>query len=515
MTAGASPDSPRQGPAPGRRWHARLLPLLGLAALLPLGLADLPPLVDYPNHLARDYVLAHLDGSEILPIYYRPDWALLPNLAMDAAIVPLARWLPIDLAGKLFLALTLAITAAGVLALSRVLHGRVQWPAYLVFFFLYHRLILWGYLNFSFGIGLALCAFALWLAWRDRSPGLRLALFTALALVLLLSHLFAFGVYLLCVGGHQLGQSLQAGRRNLGEWALILPQAALPLALLLLLSPTAEKSGAIRYGTLAQKFTSAFHVVNNYHRPLDALTFLAIAGFIGFGLQRRWLGLSAAVVPPLLLGGLLQLCMPETLFGSQTADSRLPIALWLLLAAGLRVEAAAGPGGRAALLGFALLLAARYAVIAGAWHDANGVYAEYLAAFREIPLGARLLAVVALPRDPSFHHPPVNFIASRAVIAKSTFDPFLFAEPGHQPLAFTEGYRALAQATPGPIVYYDEKARRGGLTLPEADHPLRPEILRQYDYLLLTGGSIFRDLDTRALRPAFIGPNFVLYRIVP
>jgi hypothetical protein len=501
-----------------RSIHAVLLPLLGLAALLPLLLADIPPLVDYLNHIARDYVLAHIDESEILPIYYRPDWSLLPNLAMDLAIVPLARIMPIDLAGKLFIAAIFIMTAAGVFSLSRALHGKVEWPAYLVFLFLYHRLILWGYLNFSFGIGLALLAFALWLRFKEKPWGLRFIIFTALAITLLLCHLFAFAVYLLFIGGYQLGQTLmdwrrESLRRDFGEWALIFLHVALPVLLFLVFSPTAGKSDEIRFGSFLQKFTPAFHVVNNYNRPFDYATFLMIAGFIGLGLWKKWLELSAAVITPLILGALVQLAIPETLFGSQTADSRLPIALWMLLAAGLKTKPLSPRLAIPLLMGFVALALARFSIIAVEWQRANPVYEEYLAAFQKVHPGARMLSVVALPRNPSFHHPPVNFVASLAVIRKSTFDPFMFADRGHQPLAFTESYLGVSKNTPGPVVYYNDEALSAGRTLKDWENPFREEILRQYDYLLLIDGRIFPNLALDRVQTIFTGRNFVLYRI--
>lgn len=503
---------------PGTNLHALLLPLLGLAALLPLLLADIPPLLDYLNHIARDYVLAHVDESEILPIYYRPAWSFLPNLAMDLFVVPLARIMPVDAAGKLFIGATLLVAAAGVLSLSKVLHGRIEWPAYLVFFFLYHRLMLWGYLNFSFGIGLALLAFALWLSIRNQSWILRCAVFTGLGMALMVCHLFAFAVYLLFIGGYQIGQTIQYRhggflRGGLREWSLILLLAVIPLTLFVLLSPTAGKSGEIRYGSILQKLTSAFHVVNNYYRPLDIATFFAIAGFIAFGLWKKWLILSEAVMAPLILGGFVQLGMPETLFGSQTADSRLPIALWMLLAAGLKINPVARREVNPLLLGFLALLIARFGVIAAEWQSSNKVYSEYLTAFQKVPQGARLLSAVALPRNPSFHHPPVNFIASRAVIGKSTFDPFMFADRGHQPLAYAEGYRTLSESTPGPVIYYGEETRRAGRTLEDFENPFRDEILHHYDYFLVIHGRILQNLSLNRLQPVYTGSNFVLYRI--
>jgi hypothetical protein len=507
-------------PTIGKSVRISALLLLGGAALLPLWLADIPPLVDYLNHIARDYVLAHFGESEIFPRYYRPEWAFLPNLAMDLAIVPLARIMPIDAAGKLFLAAVFLLTVTGVFALSFALHGRIELPAYLVFLFLYHRLLLWGYLNFSFGIALALLAFALWLLMREKPGPLRFLVFTSIAVALLLCHLFAFAAYLLFVGGYQIGRTLkdwrmESARRDAREWLLILLHAAVPLILFLLLSPTAGKSGEIRYGSFAQKLTSAFHVVNNYNRGLDYATFFMLAGFIGLGLWKKWLKLAEPVLFPLFFGGLLQLAMPETLFGSQTADSRLPIVLWMLLAAGLKMNPAVNSRiAKPILLGFFVLMTARFSVIAVEWRRANAVYGEYLAAFDKIKPGAKVLSVVPLPRNPSFHHPPVNFIASRAVIGKSAFDPFMFADYGHQPIGFTEPYLELSRATPGPVVYYTEEAlAAGGRRLEDWENPFREEVFRQYDYLLLVNGKIFPDITLNHIQPIYLGSNFVLYRI--
>ncbi|CAL1240816.1 hypothetical protein [Candidatus Methylocalor cossyra] len=498
--------------------HFPLLLLLSTLALLPLLLADIPPLVDYLNHIARDYILAHYRESEILPKYYRPDWAFLPNLAMDLVIVPMAELIPIDLAGKLFLAATLLLNVAGVFLLSRTLHGRIELPAYLVFFFLYHRLLLWGYLNFSFGLGLALLGFALWLRLRARPVTLRLAVFGALATVLLLCHLFAFAVYVLFVGGYQLGATFSEWRhgafwRDRREWLLIIGQVAIPLLLFLTLSPTTDNAGAIRYGTFLQKLTSAFHVVNNYSRPLDYATFFALLGLIALGWWKRWLELARPVLWPLALGALVQLAMPETLFGSQTADSRLPIALWMLLAAGLKLKAAPRPLARPLLLGLLTLALARLLVVGVEWRRANSTYREYLSAFDKITPGARMLSVIPLPRHPSFHHPPVNFIGCQAIIRKSVFDPFLFADHGHQPIRFTEPYLELAKVTPGPVIYYDQSALTKGRKLKPEENPFRPEILHNYDYLLVLDEPLLPDFQHQGVRPIHTGNRFVLYQI--
>jgi hypothetical protein len=494
--------------------------LLTAAALLPLLLADIPPLVDYLNHIARDYILAHYDESASYRQYYRPAWAFLPNLAMDLWVVPLAKIISVDLAGKLFIGAILILTVAGVFFLSKTLHGQIEIPALLVFFLVYHRLLLWGYLNFSFGIALALLGFSLWLRLRDSPGWLRLAVFGGFGTLVLLCHLFAFGVYLLLIGGHHLGRSVATGprgfgRRGIREWLVVALVAAIPAALFLALSPTVGKSGEIRFGTLLGKLTPAFHVVNHYHRGLDYATFFLLAGAIALGLWRGRLSLARPVWWPLGLGAALQLAMPETLFGSQTADARLPVVLWLLLAAGLRLHGVEVRRWRPVLLGFLALALVRLGIVAYEWQRANAVYREYLAAFEAIEPGARLLSAIALPRHPSFHHPPLTFIASRAVIARATFDPFLFADLGHQPLNFAEPYRTLAKLTPGPVVYYPENSSNQALKLADWQNPFRDEVLRHYDYLLLIEPRRFGGWVPARLETVSAGTNFRLYRIPP
>src|SRR5579862_9421710 len=71
--------------------------LVLVLASIPLFSTVLPPLLDYPNHLARFWLLA--TGGDI---YYAVQWAPLPNLAGDIVVPLLARAMPLALAGRLF-----------------------------------------------------------------------------------------------------------------------------------------------------------------------------------------------------------------------------------------------------------------------------------------------------------------------------------------------------------------------------------------------------------------------------
>ena len=75
------------------------------AILIPIWIVDYPGMVNYANHLARCYILAHYHDNPFWQQLFYLDYTPLPNLAMDAFVAPLAKLLPILLCGKLFLSL--------------------------------------------------------------------------------------------------------------------------------------------------------------------------------------------------------------------------------------------------------------------------------------------------------------------------------------------------------------------------------------------------------------------------
>src|ERR1700683_3485584 len=77
-------------PRPHRSWRlpvvlAFYLVVLGLLAV-PIMSVLVPPLADYPNHLARMHILAAYAGSSALQANYVAAWELSPYLAIDLTI---------------------------------------------------------------------------------------------------------------------------------------------------------------------------------------------------------------------------------------------------------------------------------------------------------------------------------------------------------------------------------------------------------------------------------------------
>src|SRR5271169_6573015 len=197
--------------------------ILATMLLLPIWIVAFPPLLDYPNHLARAFVLAHLNDSHFsFRQFYRSDWGAYPYLGMDASLAVLGRLFPIETAGRVYLSLcALALPASTWFFLRQAQPGAEAaslWSlliAYNVFF-------LEGFLNFDLSLAVGFLALGLWLRWLAKPGSGRwieaLVAFTALYF----THLLGFGIAGLIVVAY-----LALSRRNIRDWlwsgALALP----------------------------------------------------------------------------------------------------------------------------------------------------------------------------------------------------------------------------------------------------------------------------------------------------
>lgn len=485
----------------GRRFAFGFLIALALSSI-PLFSTILPPLLDYPNHLARMSLLAAA-GDPGLAGYYRVDWAPLPDLAMDVIVPALSRALPLERAGTLFIVMIFALLAGGTAWLNRVLHGGWRWWPLAAFLLLYSRTLLWGFLNYLFGLGLALGALALWLQ-LERRPVWRVAASSAAALAVYLSHLSAFGVYALALLG------IEAAALA----ALALQQAWRPLArrlaaagiqflvpALLLIFWRHGGSGPLAFN-LARKPDLLFSIFDNYDRRFDVLCFaLFLLLLIGLAATRR-LGLAPVLRLPLALVTLGYLMMPSQLFGASGADHRLPVALFLLLIAGSAPSWPSRHAEQAAGLALALVFLLRLGAVERVWLRADQTYRDDLAALDLLPDGATL-ALAAPPRTVQAGGIPTLHLPVLAIARRHAFVPTLFAYAGQQPVALTAAGTTLATQD-------DTAALWTALTEPGGTPPAA---LKSYDFVVLLDTAPFAVPAQDCLAPVRLNPDFQLFAI--
>jgi hypothetical protein len=418
--------------------------------------------------------------------------------------------MPLVWAGKAFVLTTLLLLAGGTAVLHRVLFGAWSaWPC-LAFLLLYSRILLWGFLNYLFGLGLALCAVAGWIALRRRPPALRLAVGAVAALALFFAHLLAFGLYGVLVMGYEAGEAL---RRRLG-WrraagALALAGAAfVPALVILFVAAPGAIGGAVRYGQPLRKLDLMFSVFDNYNRPFDVACFVAVALALIFLFVRRWLRLAPAITGPLALLLVVYLAMPSQLATASGADHRIPLLLSLVLVAGSNWAVPRARARRLVLVAALALLAVRLGIVTAVWRESDRLYASLLPALDGLPAGSRV-AVAYPPEALNSEATPLAHFPTLAVIRRDAFVPTLFAYATQQPVALRPEYRALAdRLTPerlwaglvaaAPPLDDGERAALGG-----------------YDYVAVVGRHPFHRPAQPWLAGVFVAPRFALLRVAP
>jgi hypothetical protein len=442
-------------PAGYGRWTVALgYLLLSAMALYPLFSVTVPPLVDYPNHLARMHILATMADAPLLQERYAVEWAVLPNLAMDLVVPPLTAFMSVYDAGRVFVAATLLLIVAGTLALHRAVHGHVGlWPA-AVYLFLYNHVLAWGFLNYLFGVGVFLLALAGWIASERWPAWARLALSSAASTALFFCHLFAFGAYGLTIVAYELGRSFRRhgdpqarGARN---WAMALGQFVVPGVLWLIsqgntgISP--GTSGQTFYGPLLAKLRALLSPTLFHWQPLDFLIFGFVCVVLMACLFGRTLRFAPALRLPLVVLGIAAVAMPTWLFNVAAVDFRLPVLLVCLLLAGTRIESRNREAMTVVATMAVVLFAARVWTMAETWRGYDQQFAEFREASQKIDEGARLL-IARQPGKFSLNGRAVfpraySHLPALAVIDRSVFLPSLFTGP-QQPIRASSAYASI------------------------------------------------------------------------
>jgi hypothetical protein len=494
---------------------AALFTAVLVAVAIPVATYPLPPLSDYINHLATAHVIDAIARDSDLSRFYRIEWAAIPDLMMDLTVPVLHRFMSIYLAGQIFTVSIFAVILSGMLVLQRALNGRWSAVPLVASPFLYSGVLLVGVMNYLFGIGLALWAFAAWVGLRERPWPWRLAASTLLVLALFFCHLFALGLYateLLAFELHRL-----IARRKAPISARLLDFVAtgvpfLPALLLLLVGRTWDAAGIPPYWDLSGKIEGVMLAINIYHRPIayGLIAILTLAAVVAW--RRGALHLHPVGWMLLGVGGAIYLALPRVIFGAHMADQRLPIALLFMLAAAIRVDPAdrGRRDGLPALL--LLLLGLRLGEVQLTWSDLVRGPTEALHSVASIARGARVLVVhgdrssTGLISDLGLLH-----IASLATIERSALVSTAFTVEGKHILQVRPEFRPYVDTrdgTPPSIPFFLAAANQPG--------PYYfSEWPRHFDYVyLLFTNPGTPNPDPARLEPVNSGRHFQLYRVI-
>jgi hypothetical protein len=480
--------------------------LLMMLMTVPLFSTVLPPLFDYPNHLARMYLL--MEGGNA---FYALRWEPLPNLAQDLIVPPLAALMPLALAAKLFLVMVFGVIAGGTIWLNRVATDAWRvWPL-MAFLVLYNRIFLWGFVNYLFGIGVALGGIALWLALEPRRSWVRMLASSIVALLCYFSHIAALGFYALVILGIEARPALaelgarhwqEAGRRI----ATVGMQFVLP-GVLFLLYWRRTATGDVIYADLWRKAELVFSVFDNYDRIFDVACLALFLGLLGWLGWTRRLALAARLGWAIPIVFMSYFLLPSQMYGGSGVDHRLPIAWFLLLIASSAPRFPSRRVATALAIVAALMLAIRLVVIEHVWRQADEVYSADLIGIDALPRGVKL-AVAIPPEAIQLVSVPEVHLPVLAISRREAFVPTLFAYPGQQPVALQTAYAALADAATPQLFW---AGLTGGDTAEIAQ--LLP-VLQQYDYIALTGGEPIIVPPNRCLAKFYRQQSFQIFAVL-
>ncbi len=526
---GHSRESRQRGDARSRRWQFPQTPIawwstlivLCSVLLLPLLVVDVPPLLDYPNHLARVYALTWGQQNAVLSAMYAPHWAIIPNLAVDLVLPPLLWILPVHVAGRILLAMTLFLPVVGTVLYSTVTFGRRSYWSIAVCLVASNGLFLLGFINFQLGIGLALVCAATWMACRETHATLTAAIGAICAVLLFFSHLMGLAFFFILLGSYEAERSWIAYRRGgsllaaIGRCGmLLLPAVTISLALYTA-SEFARVSNVIVWETVHDKLIRAAMSLINYNLPLDMLSAGLLAAFLLTCAARRLIRMPLRSAISLGVVGALYVAAPLGFKGTGYIDARFAVMFGFLVFAGIRPTRLAPR--TALLVGFAVvgLFGIRTSEVAAIWYAHNHDLTELRDVISVVEPGSRVL--VATVDDSEVAPAERDFLrrqylsdgtrldahtAALLLIERDAFWTFLFANPDQQPIELRSPFREIAARTIGmPTIRLLSASAPIPADLP--GFPMEGQWSCCYDYVLL--------LEAGA-RPEFSNGNLQLLR---
>jgi hypothetical protein len=404
------------------------LAIVAAAALLvvPLWIVKYPPLLDYPNHLARIFILTHFnDPNYHFPEYYTITFGAFPYLTMDVLLLWLQKFVSLFTGGRIVLTLcALGVPAAAwffVRQANRDNASLACWgllSGYNIFF-------LWGFVNWQLSMALVLLVAGLWIRYLARPSVLRWMALLLIVTLLYFTHLQGFGFAGVVVTAYAL-LTVKGVRRVaialVQGWGLFLPGAALHLITRIATRET-NAAWAMNFHPLGDKWDRLYFFLQGYSPALDTITLLAL---IACAIAAWWRNREFKWNHPwpAIAGGFFLLYWIFPGYGvnwaGDDADVRLLPFVFMLLPAVIY----AGRRARWLALVACLLFCARSATVIRTFRAAQPELIGMSRAFALTPQNARILPVIE-SRDDEPHLRPYAHFWAYGIAERGWFSTYL------------------------------------------------------------------------------------------
>ena len=447
-----------------RRW----LPVgLFASAMLPLFATPVLPLIDFYNHLARFFVLSHIDASPVLQGFYRSHWTLLPDIGVDVLGTPVLAIVPPMIAGHIIVMGIMAVIYSGVLYFHHAVTGqRSILVALLLLPLLYSYILNWGFANFLLGLGFSFWAAGWWFLNRSR-PFLAVPISCVSAILIFLTHGLAFALYGILVASLEIGRFVCAPVHRpldlVRSLCLTAIQAIIPFAFLAYWLTASAQAGHIAlpqtflpqeltgyppglFGRILRRLVPILRVEEGPSYLFDIATLFVQALAVGFLFVMGRLKIASLAWPLLIAAALTVGIGAPTLFGVSYITDRMPLFALLCFLSVLTVR----PGkwifaSKIALGVIAVTVAIRLAAVATSWHAYSADYREFQIVAKAIPRGSLTLGVGV---GAAFHEtnvPRCEMFGPLLVASYGQAGP-LFADPKQQPLGLAGRLKAAVDS---------------------------------------------------------------------
>ncbi len=500
-----------------RFWETRAYAIaLVLLTALPLIWPDIPPLVDVPGHMGRYRVQLELAQSEALRNFYNFEWRLIGNLGVDLLVVPLEPLLGLENAVKLVVLAIPPLTAAGLLLVARVVHGRLPPTAALALPMAYCFPFHFGFANYCLALALALLAFALWrwLAILGRFK-LRTAIFLPLSVLLWLVHTFGWGVLGVLAYAAEMIRHRDEGKSWFKAWY----QAAfdcLPLILPMLLM-IAWRSGQVGGQTTdwfnwTHKFRWFYMMLRDRWEVFDIACVVFLSAVILLAAPFRRVGLSRMLAVSAIFLTLVFLLLPRIVFGSAYADMRLaPYAFAMaLIAIRFHPSVSTRTLRLIALASLTFFLVRIGATTVSFWlYDRS--YDRELAALEHVPEGARLVSFTGIRCRQPWAMTRLEHLPAMAVVRRRAFSNDQWTIVGAQLLTVRYPGGGRFVRDPSQMVTERKCSREIWLSI---DQALAQLPRGAFDYVWLISPPPYDPALAYGLEPVWRSGPSLLYRVV-
>jgi hypothetical protein len=247
--------------------------------VLPLWIVKYPPLLDYPNHLARVFILTHINNPNYqFSLYYTATLGPYPYLAMDLLLMGLQKFFGIFTGGRLILSLCVLGVPIGAWFFVRQANRDNTSLACWGLLSGYNIFFLWGFVNWQLSMALVLIVTGLWIRYLARPTIWRRLALLLIVTALYFTHLQGFGLAGLVVTAYAT-LAVPGWRRVLlalaQGWALFLPGGCLHLLTRVTTRET-NAAWAMNFHPLSDKWQRLYFFMQGYSPNLDAVTLLVL-----------------------------------------------------------------------------------------------------------------------------------------------------------------------------------------------------------------------------------------------